>query len=330
VKRFCVFGAGAVGSHIAVKLAAAGHQVSVVARGAHLQAVRDKGITLHTGGRTIQARVAASDRPADLGRQDAVFVTLKASGLRTFAEGGTPLLQDDTACVFVQNGIPWWYAKGLAPSRPVPPDLSKLDPGGMLNSKIGFARTVGAVVYSSNDLVEPGVVENHSAGRNMLAIAEVDGRQSARCDALRAALMAAEDLHSPPAGDLRTSVWNKLFINLGASLCVPLGEPIREVINDPALEAVRQRLMDEGRAIATAHGVDVSLAPRRPGGAQTAGATSHKPSMLQDYELGRPMEVEAILKTPLAFARAAGIPTPSLDALTAIIARMATAKGLYP
>lgn len=327
MKRICVFGAGAVGSHIAAKLAAAGHQVSIVARGAHLAAVREKGVTLRTGGKEIHAKVAASDDPAELGRQDAVFVTLKASGLRAFAEGAASLVADDTACVFVQNGIPWWYAQGLAASCPEPPDLSKLDPGGLLAAKVGLARTVGGVVYSSNDLVEPGVVENHSAGRNMLAIAETDGRQSARCDALREALTAA-DMNSPPAGDLRTSVWNKLFINLGASLCVPLGEPIRAVFDDPALMEIRNRLMDEGRAIAKAHGVDVSLAPKRPGNAQTAGATEHKPSMLQDYELGRPMEVEAILRTPLAFARAAGIPTPSLDALTAIVARMATAKGL--
>jgi 2-dehydropantoate 2-reductase len=172
------------------------------------------------------------------------------------------------------------------------------------------------------------VIENHSPGRNMLALAEVDGSRSERCDALRAALTAA-GMHSPPADDLRTSVWDKLLINLGAALCVPLGEPIRAVINDPALAEVRARLMEEGRAVARAHGVDPSLAPKRPGGAPIAGATPHKPSMLQDYELGRPMEVEAILKAPLAFARAAGIPTPSLDALTAIIARMATAKGLY-
>jgi 2-dehydropantoate 2-reductase len=327
--RVCVFGAGAVGGHIAAKLAASGNEVSVVARGAHLQAIRDEGLVLHGGEREIRATVHASDRPADLGRQDAVFITLKASGLRAFADGAEPLLGPETACVFVQNGLPWWYAHGLGASRPRPPDLSRLDADGALMRAIGYGRTVGAVVYSSNDLVEPGVIHNHSAGRNMLVVGETDDRPSARVDALRDALNRA-DMNSPPIADIRTAVWDKLLINFGSTLCVPLGEPIRAVLQDPALVAVRERTMKEGRAIAVAHGVDPALAPKRPGSTQGSVATSHKPSMLQDYELGRPMEVEAILMAPLAFARAAAIDTPALDALSAIVARMATAKGLYP
>lgn len=327
--RICVFGAGAVGGHIAAKLAASGHEVAVVARGAHLKAIREKGLVLHGGEREIHATVHASERPADLGRQDAVFVTLKASGLRAFADGAAPLLGPDTACVFVQNGVPWWYARGLGASRPVPPDLSRLDPDGALVRAIGYERTVGAVVYSSNDLVEPGAIHNHSAGRNMLVVGETDDRRSARVEALRDALNRA-DMNSPPTTDIRTAVWDKLLINFGSTLCVPLGVPIRAVLQDPALVAVRERTMNEGRAIAAAHGVDPALAPKRPGSTQGSVPTSHKPSMLQDYELGRPMEVEAILMAPLAFARAAGIDTPALDALGAIVAHMATAKGLYP
>jgi 2-dehydropantoate 2-reductase len=326
--RICIFGAGAVGSHIAAKLAVAGHDVSVVARGAHLAAVRANGIRLKTGDREIRAAVRASERPADLGPQDAVFATLKASGLPAFADAAAPLLGDDTACVFVQNGVPWWYAQGLSPARPPAPALPALDPGGALEKGIGYGRTLGAVVYSSNDLVEPGVVHNHTPGRNMLVIAETDDRPSARVEALREALNAAE-MHSPAAADLRASVWDKLLINFGSSICVPLGEPIKVVMEDPALRGLRDRVMGEGRAIAEAHGIRVEAAPKRPGGAQSSGATAHKPSMLQDYELGRPMEVEAILKAPLAFARAAGVATPALDTLAAIVARMAVAKGLY-
>ncbi len=323
--RLCVFGAGAVGSHIAARLAQHGHEVSVVMRGAHLLAVQDKGIELHVAGTVVRARVRASERPAELGRQDAVFVTLKGTGLAAFAAGAAPLLGPDTACVFVQNGVPWWYASGLGTSRPVPPDLSRLDPGGATAAAIGLARVVGAVVYSSNDLVAPGVVHNHSPGRNMLVLGETDDRSSTRVDALRMALAAAEIL-SPATADLRTAVWDKLLINFGSSLCVPIGEPIRGVLEDPALVAVRARMIEEGRAIAAAHGVDAALAPERPGGAQPS---AHKPSMLQDYELGRPMEVEAILKAPLAFARAASVATPTLDALAAVVAHMAVTKGLY-
>ncbi|MGH8705338.1 MAG: ketopantoate reductase family protein [Burkholderiales bacterium] len=326
--KACVFGAGAIGGHLAAKLAAAGHEVSVIARGANLEAMHAKGLALHAGGKTIAARVRASERAADLGAQEVVFVTTKATGLGAFAERAAPLLGRDTAVVFVQNGVPWWYAQGLAPSRPKPPDLARLDPGGGLARAIAPERVIGAVVYSSNDLVEPGVIHNHTPGRNMLVLGEPNDRQSGRIAALRATLEAC-DMHSPPAPDIRQAVWDKLLINFGSTLCVPIGEPIKALVEDAALRALRRRVMDEGRAIAEAHGIRIDGAPQRPGGQQASGSTAHKPSMLQDYELGRPMEIEAILMAPLAFARAAGVPTPTLDALAAITARLAAAKGLY-
>lgn len=330
--RICVFGAGAVGGHLAAKLASAGHDVSVVARGANLQGIQANGIALREGGRTIGGRVHASDRAAELGAQDVVFVTTKATALGGFATSAAPLIGPDrnskTAFVFVQNGIPWWYAMGLSPSRPQAPDLSRLDPRGVLARAIAPERVIGAVVYSSNDLIGPGQIVNHSEGRNMLVVGETDDRPSERIDALRALLGAAE-LHSPPAPDIRQSVWDKLLINFGSTLCVPLGEPISALMADPVLRAVRERLLAEGRAIAQAHGVLPEGAPRRPGGAQTVGAGAHKPSMLQDYELGRPMEIDAILAVPCAFAQAARVAAPTLQALSAITARLAARKGLY-
>ncbi|MBI1943714.1 MAG: oxidoreductase, partial [Betaproteobacteria bacterium] len=146
-----------------------------------------------------------------------------------------------------------------------------------------------------------------------------------RVAALRALLEEA-GMQSPPAPDIRQAVWNKLLLNFGSCLCVLLGEPVSAVLEDPALRAVRERLLAEGRAIARAHGVSPDDAPRRPGGAQPS---AHKPSMLQDYELGRPMEVEAILAVPRAFARAAGLELPTLEALAATVARLAARKGLY-
>ena len=334
LRRICVFGAGAIGGHLAAKLAAAGHDVSVVARGANLAAMRSQGVALREGAgpgaRVIAGRVRASDRPADLGAQDVVFVTTKATALAAFAAAAAPLVDPGTAFVFVQNGIPWWYAQGIDSkprgARPRPPDLSRLDPGGALAKAIAPGRVIGGVVYSSNNLAEPGVVVNYSEGRNMLVVGETDDRPSERIAALRALLSAAE-LHSPPAADIRQSVWDKLLINFGSTLCVPLGEPISTVMNDPALRPVRERLLAEGRAIARAHGISFDGVPRRPGGAQAA--TAHKPSMLQDYEIGRPMEVDAILAVPCAFARAAGVDVPTLEALNAITGRLAARKGLY-
>jgi 2-dehydropantoate 2-reductase len=331
--RICIFGAGAVGGHLAAKLAAAGHEVSAVARGANLDKIRSHGVALREGPRTISGPVRASDRASELGAQDIVFVTTKATGLASLESAVPSLSHRDTMFVFVQNGIPWWYAQGIESkprgARPRPPDLSRLDPGGVLARCVAPGRVIGAVVYSSNNLDAPGLVTNFSAGRNMLVIGEPDDRATARVVALRA-LLEDVGLHSPPAPDIRAAVWDKLLLNFGSSLCVPLGESLSALIEDPRLRAARERLTAEGRAIALAHGVRTEDAPRRPGGAgQASGAAQHKPSMLQDYELGRPMEVEAMLATPCAFARAARVEAPALEQLAALTARLAARKGLY-
>jgi 2-dehydropantoate 2-reductase len=331
--RVCVFGAGAVGGHLAAKFAAAGHEVSAVARGANLAALQSRGIALREGARTFSGRLRASDNASELGAQDVVFVTTKATALSALQYAAPSLSHAETLFVFVQNGIPWWYAQGIEggphSARPRPPDLSRLDPGSLVARAVAPGRVIGAVVYSSNDLAAPGEVLNHSAGRNMLVVGETDDRQTPRIAALRALLTAAE-LYSPAAPDIRQAVWDKLLLNFGSTLCVPIGEPIGALHEDARLRSVRERLFDEGRAIAHAHGVRPEGAPQRPGGGkQTSGATRHKPSMLQDYELGRPMEIEAILATPCAFARAAGVEAPALEALTAVTARLAARKGLY-
>jgi 2-dehydropantoate 2-reductase len=300
-----------------------------VARGANLAVLRADGIVLREGERSFRGRVRASENAAELGAQDVVFVTTKATALPSLESAAPALSHGETLFVFVQNGIPWWYAQGLATSRPRPPDLSRLDPGGRLARAVSPEHVIGAVVYSSNDLVAPGTVHNHSVGRNMLVVGEPDDRQTPRIAALRA-LLAAAGLHSPATADIRAAVWDKLVINFGSTLCVPIGEPIAALVEDPRLHAARERLFAEGRAIAHAHGVRPEEAPRRPGGGkQVVGATQHKPSMLQDYELGRPMEIEAILATPCAFARAAGVEAHALEELTAITARLAARKGLY-
>src|SRR5260370_26093204 len=189
--RICVFGAGAMGGNFAARLAEAGNEVAVVARGAHLEAIRAKGLTLLAGDRKIVAKVRASDRPADLGPQDAVISTLKATGLAALAESVAPLLGADTPVVFAQNGIPWWYGHGLAQSRPPAPDLSRLDPGGAPAKAIGLHRTLGGVITSPHHVVEPGVGHNEPPDRNGLWVAEIDDRPSPRVAAFRKTLVGA-------------------------------------------------------------------------------------------------------------------------------------------
>src|SRR5262245_9143317 len=320
--RICVFGAGAVGGHIAAKLAAAGHDVSVVARGAHLAAIRDKGIRLVHGEETITGRV----RTGDPGLQDFVFVTLKANALGGFADAAAPLLGANTGVVFAQNGIPWWYGIGLSSKRPKPPDLSRLDPGQKLKNLLKPQQVIGCVVYSANEVREPGVVVNNVPGNNMLVVGEAGDRDSEQVRTLRKILGEA-DLASPATEDIRASVWAKLVQNLGtATVCTLAGVAIREVRANPELAQLAASLSAEGKAIARGHGVDTDAAPARPSGGQSAGLINHKPSMLQDLERGRPMEVEALHFAPLAFARATGVAAPTLAALVPLLAFKAGIK----
>jgi 2-dehydropantoate 2-reductase len=325
--RICVFGAGAIGGNFATRLAAAGNEVSIVARGAHLEAIRARGLTLLAGEKKVVAPVRASDRPADLGPQDAVLVTMKASGQAALADSIGPLLRSDTPVVFVQNGIPWWYGQGLAPSRPPAPDLSRLDPGGALAKAVGFDRAVGGVVTSSNHVIEPGVVRNISPDRNTLWVGETDDRSSARIDTLRATLIAA-GIASPVTRDIRHDIWHKLMANLtGSTLCLILAQPTT-IQKTPPINRLARRAHAEALAVAAAHGVVLNDDPEVRYGPKRV-YPDHRPSILQDYELGRPMEIEAIVRAPVAFARSAGVDTPTLDAIESLCVSLAVSKGLY-
>jgi 2-dehydropantoate 2-reductase len=324
--RICVYGAGAIGGNFATRLAASGNEVSVVARGAHLEAIQAKGLTMLSGERTVVAKVAASSDPADLGPQDAVLVTLKSSGQHALADSIGPLLRDDTMVAFVQNGIPWWYGDGLN-GRPKAPDLPRLDPGGAIRRAVGMTRTIGAVVTSSNQVIAPGVVRNISPERNTLWIAEVDDRQSERVLGLRRTLVAA-GIASPPTTDIRYDIWNKLMSSLsGGALTLILREK-EPVLGNPIVNPLVRRAHAESLTIAAAHGVALDDSPEVRYGPSRV-YPDHRVSILQDYEAGRPMEIESIVRAPLAFARAAGLATPTLDAIEAICVQLAAAKGLY-
>jgi 2-dehydropantoate 2-reductase len=321
--RICIFGSGAVGSHFAVRLALAGHEVSCVMRGPHLEAVKARGLTLRVGDAEFPAKVRASDDPAALGPQDVVISTLKANALASLVTGLPPLLGDDTAVVFAQNGIPWWYDIGLAADHPPMPDLSFLDPGGALRAVVSRQRIIGGVIFSSNEVVAPGVVANLSPDRNVLVVGECDDRAGARIEGLRGVLDAAA-IASPPAPRIREAIWSKLLTNMSMSvLCLITGQTARGVRDDPALCEVVPRLLDEANSIGQSCFPEVKRVTR------TGPAPNHKPSLLQDYELGRPTEIDALVRAPAAFARAAGLSTPMLDLLAALAVQRARDKGLY-
>jgi 2-dehydropantoate 2-reductase len=319
--RICIFGAGAVGSHFAVRLALSGHDVCCVMRGPHLEATRANGLTLRVGGAEFSARVNASDDPAALGHQDVVISTLKANGLSALVAGLPPLLRGDTAIVFGQNGIPWWYDIGLSADQPPPPDLGFLDPGGRLRSAVSKDRIIGGVIFSSNEITAPGIVVNDSPERNMLLVGECDDRPSQRIERLRAALNEA-GIQSPPAPRIREAIWTKLTSNMSVSvLCSLTGQTARVTTEDPALRDVVPRLLDEAQAVARSCYPEVTR--------RTGRAPDHKPSLRQDFERGRPMEIDALVTAPAAFARAAGLSTPTLDTIAGLATRQARDKGLY-
>jgi 2-dehydropantoate 2-reductase len=321
--RICVFGAGAVGSHFAVRLALAGHDVSCVIRGPHLEAIKANGLTLRVGDAAFKAKVKASDDPSTLGPQDVVISTLKATGVASLATGLQPLLREDTSVVFAQNGIPWWYDIGISPNHPPVPDLSFLDPGGRLRAAVPKQRIIGGVIFSSNEIVAPGVAANLSPERNRLLIGECDDRASERIARLRAALNEAA-IESPDVPQIRETIWSKLLTNMSMSvLCSLTGQTARGVRDDPSLTEVIPRLLDEANSIAQTCFPEVKRVTR------TGPAPDHKPSILQDYELGRAMEIDVLVRAPAAFARAAGLATPMLDLMAALAIRQAREKGLY-
>ena len=322
-----IFGAGAVGGHLAARLGAAGAEVSAVCRGAQLAAIQERGITLHIGDEQYHAHIRATDRPQTLGKQDLVIVTAKSSVLPQLASSIATLIGPDTSVVFAMNGIPWWYlyrAKGRARA----PDLSRLDPDGALAREIGHERVIGCMINSANEVIAPGVVKNSPMTKNKFTLGEPDGTVSRRIQAI-SAWLEAHEIHAPITETIRVEIWDKLLRNLATSpICALTGEPIGVVGRHPELYETSRSLMREGLAVARAHGIDVGDNFQSSYGARPT--SPHKSSMLQDFERNRPPEIDGILTSVQAFARAAGIATPTVDAVTALVIEKARRLGLYP
>jgi len=312
--RVCIYGAGAIGGHAAVRLIEAGtSDVSVVARGAHLRAIQEHGLRLRTGGREIVAHpVAATEAPETLPAQNLVVVTLKAPALPDHARAIARLLAPDGVALFVSNGIPWWWNHGGS-GEPLP----LLDPDRHLWDELGPERALGGVVLSTNEVVEPGVVLHRA--HNRWIVGEPDGSSSARLDAVLA-LLRTTSLGVEHAVDIRRAVWEKLVLNVAMSGTAALTRlQTWQVVGEPSLRRIVGGLVEETVAVAQALGwdlrdtVEVEATLRRFEG---PGVT---PSMLQDVLLGRPMEVEAIAGQVQAFGQDAGVATPVLDVLVPLL-----------
>ena len=325
--KICVYGAGAVGGHIAAKLARTGHDVSVVVRENIRQAIETRGLTLQAGGEHFTLNVRAETDPHRLGPQDLVIFTVKATAIPEL-DGFQPLFGPTTSALFILNGIPFWYKTKIHADVTRLPQLAFLDPGQRVLRAVGADRIIGGVIFSGNIVIEPGIVQNRSIGRNEITLGELDGSISDRVSGLARTFEQA-GFTSLATSDIRSAIWNKLIeSNISIMpICVLTRRP-SAVLVSPGLERIARALMAEGKRIATAHGIQVKI---DPDGAfePRLYSSNHKPSMLQDIENGRPAEIDSILVAVQEFARAADIPAPHLDTVTALIIQAAVENGSY-
>src|ERR1700722_14638326 len=258
VMRICVFGAGSVGGYLAAYLARGGAEVSVVARGAHLAAIRSNGLTVETPDETLTVRIAASDNPGDLGRQDMVLVTVKAPALPEVAAAIAPLLASQTAVAFVMNGIPWWYFHahgGPLDGRQLP----LLDPNGTLWRTVGPDRAIGAVFWPACSVPAPGVIRLLTGAGAGTVIGEPSNAMTPRLQALADAFRAAA-LPVTQTQDIRALIWRKLAFNLSAGpMCVLTETPVLDTHTEPALIHCSGVVLAEAVAIAAAMGITLDL-----------------------------------------------------------------------
>lgn len=325
--RICIFGAGAIGGYMAAKLAQAGADVAIVARGPHLAAIRSKGLTLlEEGADPLTVQVKATDSASDLGPQDYVIVTLKAHSVPPVVGAMQPLFGPQTTLVSGVNGVPWWYfhkiGGPLEGTR-----LHSVDPGNVQWDGFGPDRVLGCVVYPAAEVSEPGTIR-HIEG-NRFSLGEPDGSKSDRATALSQVLQAA-GLKAPVRPRLRDEIWVKLWGNLSFNPISALTHATLDVLcTDPGTRAVARAMMIEAQEIAEKLGVTFPIdVERRIDGGAAVGA--HRTSMLQDLDAHRPMEIDALVRSVQELGQITQTPTPTIDTVLALVALRGRVAGLYP
>jgi 2-dehydropantoate 2-reductase len=321
--RICVYGAGAIGGLMAAWLARSGHEVSVVARGAQLDAIRRDGLRVRSKGGTDSFRIKAESDPAQLGAQDYVLVTVKAQSLTSVAETISPLLGKDTSVVTAMNGVPWWFFHGM--KRP-DTRLESLDPGGKLSRAIPTERVVGCVIHLAASTPEPGVI-SHNMGAKLI-LGEPGGKNSVRTERIARALADA-GFEIVVTSAIEKEFWVKLLGNVSfnpvSALTVTTAD---QLIQNQEVKAYMIEIMREVLAIGRAVGVDAAIDPEaRIDMARALGR--FKTSMLQDLEAGKALEIDGLLAGTLEIARKAGVRAPFTESLFGLIRARAQSTGQY-
>lgn len=324
--KVCIVGAGAIGGFIGTRLAAAGGcEVSAVARGATLEALRRHGWRLRQGGALISAPLAGAGTPAELGPQDLVVIAVKGQALTEVAQGIAPLLGASTLVMPAMNGVPWWFGAGQAAVGDAP--LESVDPGGCIARAIALDRVLGCVVHASTQALEPGLVE-HRMGQGLI-VGEPRGGSSDRV-ARVAALLTGAGFETTVSTDVRRDIWYKLWGNMTINpVSAITGATTDLALDDPLVRAFCSGAMREAAQIGTQIGCAILQSPEDRH-AVTRKLGRFKSSMLQDVEAGRSIELDAIVGVVRELAQRLQIATPHIDALFGLARLFGRVHGLYP
>jgi 2-dehydropantoate 2-reductase len=325
MNKVCIYGAGAIGGWLGVKLARAGCDVSVVARGDTLKAIRGQGLRLQEGDAVESAAVRASDSPADLGVQDLVVVAVKAPSMAQVAQGIGPLLGPGTLVLTAMNGVPWWFFDGFG-GRFAGTRLKAVDPDGSIAAAIPARHIVGCVVHASCSVAAPGVVKHHMG--NKLIVGEPSGEATARVREL-AALLQRAGFETELAKQIQRDAWYKLWGNMTVNpISAMTGATTDLLLDDDLVRGFISSVMLEAREIGARIGIPIEQQPEDRHQV-TRKLGSFKPSMLQDAEAGKPVELDALVTVVKELGTLTGVPTPYTDVLLGLARLHARVHGLY-
>jgi 2-dehydropantoate 2-reductase len=324
--KVVIYGAGAIGGWIGVRLAQAGHDVAVVARGATLDALQQHGLRLIEGDVTHTVQVNASDKPAELGVQDLVVVAVKGPAMASVAARIAPLLGPQTIVLTAMNGVPWWFCDGLgrdfAGQR-----LKSIDPDGAIAAAIPSTQTVGCVVHASCLVEAPGVIRHHQG--NGLIIGEASGQSGERVAALCATLVAA-GFNASTSAQIQRDVWFKLWGNMTMNpISAITGATTDRILSDELARGFVTSIMLEAKEIGARFGIPIDQAPEARHEV-TLKLGAMKTSMLQDVQAGKAVELDALVSAVRELGQLTQVPTPYTDALLGLARLHARTLGLYP
>jgi 2-dehydropantoate 2-reductase len=304
--RFLIVGAGAIGGYLGARMAHAGVDVTLFARGPHLRAMQEHGVQVKSAEGDFVARPTIADSLEKVGPVDVVFLGVKAHSLPQLAPHLKPVLGPETTVVSTQNGIPWWYFQGFG-GEWEGLRLERVDPGGVISSAIEARQVVGSIVYFSTEITSPGVIQ-HMEG-NRISIGEPDASRSERCRRIAEALIAS-GLRCPVTTRIRHEIWVKVLGNASLNPVSALTRAtLAQMLRDPGVSMVIRNIMEEVEAVSRKLGMELPVSiEQRMAGAEKVG--EHKTSMLQDLETGRPMELEALVGSVVELGERVGLPMP--------------------